>query len=79
MSVYLLSSLHLYRSFPEHVLSILRTGKFRQMLLQSLFIDKIYWEGLGGRKAIEDILDVMDRRGKMLVKYLNDKKGRQRT
>ena len=68
-----------YFSFPEHALSILRSGKFRQMLLQSLFIDKVYWDGLGGRKAIEDILEVMDRRGKMLLKYVNDKKARKRS
>ncbi|XP_029871351.1 Golgi-associated kinase 1B isoform X2 [Aquila chrysaetos chrysaetos] len=48
--------------FPESAVSVLRSQRLREKLLQSLFLDKIYWESQGGRKGIEKLIDVIERR-----------------
>ncbi|XP_071478930.1 Golgi-associated kinase 1B-like [Diadema antillarum] len=48
-------------------LVFLHSGLVRQRLLQSLFIDKVFWTEAGGRRGIEDALNVIDRRIKELV------------
>ncbi|XP_022087326.1 protein FAM198B-like [Acanthaster planci] len=57
-------------SFPAQAVAMIREGRLRQSLLQSLFSDKGYWEGQGGRPAIEKILDVIDKRGRIFLKYI---------
>uniref|UniRef100_H0Z569 Golgi associated kinase 1B n=1 Tax=Taeniopygia guttata TaxID=59729 RepID=H0Z569_TAEGU len=48
--------------FPASAVSVLRSQRLREKLLQSLFLDKIYWESQGGRKGIEKLIDVIETR-----------------
>ncbi|XP_061229490.1 Golgi-associated kinase 1B [Neopsephotus bourkii] len=57
--------------FPESAVSVLRSQRLREKLLQSLFLDKIYWESQGGRNGIERLIDVIERRSKILLTYIN--------
>ncbi|XP_037233843.1 Golgi-associated kinase 1B [Falco rusticolus] len=57
--------------FPQSAVSVLKSQRLREKLLQSLFLDKIYWESQGGRKGIEKLIDVIERRSKILLTYIN--------
>ncbi|XP_078268781.1 Golgi-associated kinase 1B [Rhinoraja longicauda] len=57
--------------FPESALSILKNGLLRERLLQSLFLDKLYWESQGGRRGIEKLIDVIERRATIFLTYIN--------
>nr|XP_002198892.4 Golgi-associated kinase 1B [Taeniopygia guttata] len=57
--------------FPASAVSVLRSQRLREKLLQSLFLDKIYWESQGGRKGIEKLIDVIETRSKILLTYIN--------
>ena len=58
-------------SFPARAVAMIKEGRLRQMLLQSIAADKSYWESQGGRSAIEDILDVLDRRGRIFLRHIS--------
>lgn len=60
-----------FSRFPESAVSVLKSQRLREKLLQSLFLDKIYWESQGGRKGIEKLIDVIERRSKILLTYIN--------
>lgn len=60
-----------FSRFPASAVSVLRSQRLREKLLQSLFLDKIYWESQGGRKGIEKLIDVIERRSKILLTYIN--------
>lgn len=60
-----------FSRFPASAISVLRSQRLREKLLQSLFLDKIYWESQGGRKGIEKLIDVIERRSKILLTYIN--------
>ncbi|XP_067848794.1 Golgi-associated kinase 1B [Heptranchias perlo] len=57
--------------FPESAISVLKNGHLRERLLQSLFLDKLYWESQGGRRGIEKLIDVIERRAMILLTYVN--------
>ncbi|XP_004685414.1 PREDICTED: protein FAM198B [Condylura cristata] len=57
--------------FPESAVSILKSQHLRQKLLQSLFLDKVYWESQGGRQGIDKLIDVIEQRAKILLTYIN--------
>uniref|UniRef100_UPI00398F06D9 Golgi-associated kinase 1B n=1 Tax=Pristiophorus japonicus TaxID=55135 RepID=UPI00398F06D9 len=57
--------------FPESAVSVLKNGHLRERLLQSLFLDKLYWESQGGRRGIEKLIDVIERRAKIFLTYIN--------
>ncbi|XP_010209496.1 PREDICTED: protein FAM198B [Tinamus guttatus] len=57
--------------FPESAVSVLRSQRLREKLLQSLFLDRVYWESQGGRKGIEKLIDVIERRSRILLTYIN--------
>lgn len=59
--------------FPSDLIDVMRNSKLRQHLLQSLFVDRIYWEAQGSRKGIETILQVIDKRTKALYKWVKTK------
>lgn len=59
------------KEFPESAVSILKSQHLRQKLLQSLFLDKVYWESQGGRQGIEKLIDVIEQRAKILLTYIN--------
>ncbi|XP_003221777.2 Golgi-associated kinase 1B [Anolis carolinensis] len=57
--------------FPESAISVLRSQHLREKLLQSLFLDKIFWDSQGGRQGIEKLIDVVERRARILLTYIN--------
>ncbi|XP_068961734.1 Golgi-associated kinase 1B [Petaurus breviceps papuanus] len=57
--------------FPESAVSVLKSQHLREKLLQSLFLDKVYWESQGGRQGIEKLIDVIEQRAKILLTYIN--------
>ncbi|XP_006903016.1 PREDICTED: protein FAM198B isoform X1 [Elephantulus edwardii] len=59
------------KEFPESAVSVLKSQHLRQKLLQSLFLDKVYWESQGGRAGIEKLIDVVEQRAKILLTYIN--------
>ncbi|XP_004086521.1 protein FAM198B [Oryzias latipes] len=59
------------RELPEEVMSVLGSRKLREKLLQSLFLDQAYWESQGGRQGIDKLIDVIERRAKVLLSYAN--------
>lgn len=56
---------------PEEPLTVLRSRRLREKLLQSLFLDQTYWESQGGRQGIDKLIDVIERRAKVLLTYIN--------
>ncbi|KAF3694173.1 Protein FAM198B Expressed in nerve and epithelium during development [Channa argus] len=59
------------KELPEQAVSVLRSRKLREKLLQSLFLDQTYWESQGGRQGIDKLIDVIERRAKVLLTYIN--------
>ncbi|XP_077388770.1 Golgi-associated kinase 1B [Festucalex cinctus] len=59
------------KELPECALSVLRSGRLREKLLQSLFLDQTYWESRGGRPGIDKLIDVIERRAKVLLTFAN--------
>ncbi|XP_058133965.1 Golgi-associated kinase 1B [Dasypus novemcinctus] len=59
------------KEFPTSAVSVLKSQHLRQKLLQSLFLDKVYWESQGGRQGIEKLIDVIERRAKIFLTYIN--------
>lgn len=59
------------KELPEQSISVLRSQRLREKLLQSLFLDQQYWESQGGRQGIEKLIDVIERRAKVLLTYVN--------
>ncbi|XP_029471836.1 Golgi-associated kinase 1B [Rhinatrema bivittatum] len=59
------------KEFPESAVSVLKSQRLREKLLQSLFLDRVYWDSQGGRQGIEKLIDVIERRAKILLTYIN--------
>ncbi|MBN3295445.1 F198B protein, partial [Amia calva] len=59
------------KELPESAIAVLRSRRLREKLLQSLFLDEAYWESQGGRQGIEKLIDVVERRAKVLLTYIN--------
>lgn len=57
--------------FPEQAVSVLSSMRLRERLLQSLFLDQTYWESQGGRQGIDKLIDVIEKRAKVLLTYIN--------
>lgn len=56
---------------PEQAVSVLSSMRLRERLLQSLFLDQTYWESQGGRQGIDKLIDVIEKRVKVLLTYIN--------
>lgn len=59
------------KELPEQAVAVLRSRRLREKLLQSLFLDQTYWESQGGRQGIDKLIDVIERRAKVLLTYIN--------
>ncbi|XP_054886829.1 Golgi-associated kinase 1B-like [Poeciliopsis prolifica] len=59
------------KELPEQAVSVLRNRKLREKLLQSLFLDQMYWESQGGRQGIDKLIDVIEKRANILLTYIN--------
>ncbi|KAK2839135.1 hypothetical protein Q7C36_013949 [Tachysurus vachellii] len=59
------------KELPDVAVSVLRSQHLRQNLLQSLFVDEQFWENQGGRQGIDKLIDVIERRARILLRYIN--------
>lgn len=59
------------KELPAVAVSVLRSQRLRQNLLQSLFVDEAFWESQGGRRGIDKLIDVIERRAQILLRYIN--------
>ncbi|XP_062405905.1 Golgi-associated kinase 1B [Sardina pilchardus] len=59
------------KEFPEQAVSVLQGHRLRERLLQSLFLDQVYWDSQGGRRGIDKLIDVIERRANILLTYIN--------
>ncbi|XP_032384377.1 Golgi-associated kinase 1B [Etheostoma spectabile] len=59
------------KELPEQAVSVLKSKRLREKLLQSLFLDQTYWESQGGRQGIDKLIDVIERRAMVLLTYIN--------
>ncbi|XP_062281126.1 Golgi-associated kinase 1B [Scomber scombrus] len=59
------------KELPEQSVSVLKSRRLREKLLQSLFLDQTYWESQGSRQGIDKLIDVIERRAKVLLTYIN--------
>uniref|UniRef100_A0A4W4FQD6 Golgi associated kinase 1B n=1 Tax=Electrophorus electricus TaxID=8005 RepID=A0A4W4FQD6_ELEEL len=59
------------KELPAMAVGVLSSQRLRERLLQSLFLDELYWESQGGRQGIEKLIDVIERRARVLLRYIN--------
>ncbi|KAL6117269.1 gask1b [Pungitius sinensis] len=58
------------KELPERAVLVLKNRRLREKLLQSLFLDQTYWESQGGRRGVDKLIDVVERRAKVLLTYI---------
>nr|XP_003222246.1 PREDICTED: protein FAM198A [Anolis carolinensis] len=58
--------------FPKTAVTVLKSGCLQNLLLQSLYVDKEFWESQGGSDGLKDWLHTIDRRGQILLQYIQD-------
>ncbi|XP_035173992.1 Golgi-associated kinase 1A isoform X1 [Oxyura jamaicensis] len=57
-------------SFPETAVAVLRSGCLGRRLLESLYMDRELWESQGGAAGLRPLLRTLERRGQVLLRYL---------
>ncbi|KAJ6666455.1 hypothetical protein lerEdw1_020178 [Lerista edwardsae] len=62
--------LHGIDGFPETAVTVLKSGCLQNLLLQSLYVDTEFWESLGGYEGLRPWLQIIDRRGQILLRYM---------
>lgn len=60
--------------FPERAVSVLRSGCLESLLLRSLYTDREFWESQGGADGLRPLIRAVERRGKILLQHIRDKK-----
>lgn len=58
--------------FPEDAVAVLKSGCLQNMLLRSLRLDEEFWESQGGYSGLKPVLQTIDRRAQILLKYIRD-------
>ncbi|XP_058868757.1 Golgi-associated kinase 1A-like [Acipenser ruthenus] len=59
---------------PETAVSVLKSGCLQIMLLRSLYTDREFWENQGRLPGLKQLIHNIERRGKILLQYIQDKK-----
>ncbi|XP_070533861.1 Golgi-associated kinase 1B-like [Ptychodera flava] len=59
------------REVPEEPINVLRSGNLRGMLHESLRIDKIFWKAVGEEQGVNILVDIIEKRGEILLKYID--------
>ncbi|KAM8908986.1 Golgi-associated kinase 1B isoform 1-T4 [Spinachia spinachia] len=59
------------KELPEQAVLVLKNRRLREKLLQSLFLDQTYWESQGGRRGVDKLIDVVERRATVLLTYID--------
>ncbi|XP_075684364.1 Golgi-associated kinase 1A [Rhinoderma darwinii] len=57
--------------FPETAVQVLRSRCLQNMLLRSLEMDHIFWNSQGGFQGVKKLVETIDRRGQILLKYID--------
>ncbi|XP_067417922.1 Golgi-associated kinase 1A [Emydura macquarii macquarii] len=58
--------------FPDRAVAVLKSGCLQNMLLKSLYVDQEFWESQGGYQGIRHLLQAIDRRGEILLQYIQE-------
>uniref|UniRef100_A0A8C8S553 Golgi associated kinase 1A n=1 Tax=Pelusios castaneus TaxID=367368 RepID=A0A8C8S553_9SAUR len=58
--------------FPDTAVTVLKSGCLQNMLLKSLYVDQEFWESQGGYQGIRHLLQAIDRRGQILLQYIQE-------
>ncbi|NXG01992.1 F198A protein, partial [Sakesphorus luctuosus] len=59
-------------SFPAVAVAMLRSGRLLSLLLESLRMDQQLWESQGGAKGLQALLQTIDRRAQILLRYIQE-------
>ncbi|KAJ8415700.1 hypothetical protein AAFF_G00402570, partial [Aldrovandia affinis] len=60
--------------FPERAVAVLKSGCLESMLLRSLHTDREFWESQGGAPGLRPLIHVLQRRGEVLLRHIQDRK-----
>ncbi|NWH52593.1 F198A protein, partial [Fregata magnificens] len=60
-------------SFPAAAVATLRSGRLQSLLLESLRVDRELWESQGGAKGLRPLLRTIDRRARVLLRYIQER------
>ncbi|XP_074841592.1 Golgi-associated kinase 1A [Carettochelys insculpta] len=58
--------------FPETAVTVLKSGCLQNLLLKSLYMDQEFWDSQGGYQGLRHLLDIIDRRGQILLQYMRE-------
>ncbi|KAH0627293.1 hypothetical protein JD844_002819 [Phrynosoma platyrhinos] len=58
--------------FPKTAVTVLKSGCLQNLLLQSLYVDKEFWENQGGSEGLKHWLHTIDKRGQILLQYIQE-------
>ncbi|KAG8442880.1 hypothetical protein GDO86_011622 [Hymenochirus boettgeri] len=58
--------------FPGLAVRVLKSDCFQNLLLKSLQFDHVFWESQGGFEGVKKLVETINRRGKILLKYIED-------
>ncbi|XP_064362181.1 Golgi-associated kinase 1A isoform X1 [Dromaius novaehollandiae] len=61
-------------SFPEMAVAMLKSGCLQNVLLKSLYVDREFWESQGGSEGLRPLLQTLERRGQILLQYIQEHK-----
>ncbi|KAL1782560.1 FAM198A isoform X2 [Sigmodon hispidus] len=56
--------------FPESIVKALASGCLQNLLLKSLQMDQVFWESQGGARGLKHVLETLERRGQVLLRYI---------
>ncbi|NXV92758.1 F198A protein, partial [Calonectris borealis] len=60
-------------SFPATAVATLRSGRLQSLLLESLRVDRELWESQGGAEGLRPLLRTIDRRARILLRYIQER------
>ncbi|NXG92159.1 F198A protein, partial [Stercorarius parasiticus] len=59
-------------SFPAVAVAMLRSGRLQRLMLESLSMDRDLWESQGGAEGLRPLLRTIDRRARVLLRYIQE-------
>ncbi|NXE87686.1 F198A protein, partial [Menura novaehollandiae] len=59
-------------SFPAAAVATLQSGRLQSLLLESLRLDRELWESQGGPEGLRPLLRTIDRRARILLRYIQE-------
>ncbi|XP_032847154.2 Golgi-associated kinase 1A [Tyto alba] len=60
-------------SFPAAAVATLRSGRLRNLLLESLRVDRELWESQGGGEGLGPFLRTIEKRASILLRYIQER------